>query len=158
MEEEFTKVKPEEVTRVPPVIILCPKCHRSMTVSGKVEAEVEHRDIFFRKRTRTIPGIRYKCLDCKTYWDESLESRGGCFIATATFGTPMAYEVNILRQFRDNFLLQRSLGKKLVFFYYNLSPPIATLIGKSATLKAIGRTSLTPIVNLVKARTRYRIA
>ncbi len=151
MEEEFTKIEPEEVTRVPPIVILCSKCHQPMTISGKVEAEVEERDMFFRKRTRTVPGVRYVCSDCKTYWDESFERRAGCFIATATFGTPMAYEVNVLRRFRDNFLLQRSFGRRLVFLYYTLSPPIARLIEESETLRFIGRTTLVPIVKLVKA-------
>lgn len=152
MEKEFTRIEPEKVTRVPPIIVLCPKCNRPMTLSGKVEAEIEERDAFFRKRSRTIPGVRYKCLDCKTYWDENLERRGGCFIATATFGTPAAYEVNVLRQFRDNFLSQHSFGKKMVFLYYSLSPPLARLIEKSARLRVIVRTGLIPIVKFVKSR------
>lgn len=152
MEEEFTRIEPEEVTRVPPIIILCPKCHQPMTISGKVEAEVESRDMFFRKRIRTILGVRYKCSNCKTYWDESLaRPQGGCFIATATFGTPMAHEVDVLRRFRDNFLLQRSFGKKLVLLYYRVSPPIARLIEESATLRVVVRATLIPIIKFIKA-------
>ena len=38
-------------------------------------------------------------------------SGGGCFIATAAYGSMMAPHVRILRDFRDRILLQNSIGK-----------------------------------------------
>ena len=35
---------------------------------------------------------------------------GGCFIATAAYGTPMAGDIEILRQFRDEYLLTNPVG------------------------------------------------
>jgi len=67
-----------------------------------------------------------------------------CFIATAAYGTPMAEEIQILREFRDEYLLTNSLGKGLVEFYYKVSPPMAEFISEHPTLKPIVRDALLP--------------
>jgi len=67
-----------------------------------------------------------------------------CFIATAGYGTPMAEEVEILREFRDEYLLTNPLGQALVGFYYRVSPPIAEFITEHPGLKPIVRTGLLP--------------
>jgi hypothetical protein len=71
---------------------------------------------------------------------------GGCFIATAAYGTPLAREIQILREFRDEYLLPNPLGMSLVDFYYRVSPPIAEFITEHPNLKPIVRAGLMPIV------------
>ena len=71
---------------------------------------------------------------------------GGCFIATAAYGSMMDPHVKILRDFRDRILLHNSVGKGFVSFYYAYSPPIADFIAKHDSLKAMVRISLLPIV------------
>jgi hypothetical protein len=71
---------------------------------------------------------------------------GGCFIATAAYGTPMAEEIQILRQFRDEYLLTNLLGQGLVDLYYRISPPIAEFINDHTSLKPIVRAGLVPAV------------
>jgi hypothetical protein len=71
---------------------------------------------------------------------------GGCFIATAAYGSDMAREVNILKNFRDNILLANSIGKRLVNLYYKISPPMAEFIAKHNILRLIVRLGLIPIV------------
>ncbi len=75
-------------------------------------------------------------------------SGGGlrCFIATAAYGTPMAQEIQILRQFRDEYLLTNPVGQALVSLYYNVSPPIAEFITEHPSLKPIVRAGLVPAV------------
>lgn len=51
-----------------------------------------------------------------------------CFIATATFGTPMSREVRILRQWRDRQLRKTEAGQLVIAIYYRVSPPIARWI------------------------------
>ena len=71
---------------------------------------------------------------------------GGCFIATAAYGTPMAKEIEILREFRDKYLMTNPVGKGLEEFYYRVSPPIAEFIIEHPTLKPIVRAGLVPAV------------
>jgi len=71
-----------------------------------------------------------------------------CFIATAVYGTPYASEVALLKEFRDNWLLNFRLGKIFVAFYYWISPPIANQIAKSTSLKAFTKSML--IIPLIK--------
>ena len=73
---------------------------------------------------------------------------GGCFIATAAFDSYMEPHVNILRKFRDRFLLESSIGKAFINFYYKYSPPIADYIAKHDILRAIVRLSLFPLVGM----------
>jgi hypothetical protein len=43
---------------------------------------------------------------------------GGCFIATAAFGSYMEPKVKLLRDFRDEYLLDSTPGKWFVKQYY----------------------------------------
>jgi len=70
----------------------------------------------------------------------------GCFIATAAYGTPMADEIQILRDFRDEYLLTNPVGSTLVDIYYRVSPPIAEFITEHPSLKPIVRAGLVPAV------------
>jgi len=69
-----------------------------------------------------------------------------CFIATAAYGTPMAEEVQILREFRDEYLLTNPLGQAIVNFYYRVSPPMAEFITEHPALKPVVRAGLMPAV------------
>ena len=75
---------------------------------------------------------------------------GGCFIASAAYGSRMAKEVDLLRNFRDNVLLNNTLGRRFVRSYYNVSPPLANYIGNHEILRTATRLTLTPVVYGVK--------
>jgi DMSO/TMAO reductase YedYZ molybdopterin-dependent catalytic subunit len=75
-----------------------------------------------------------------------------CFIATAAYGTPTAEQINVLRDFRDEVLLQNSVGSKFVDLYYRLSPPVAHFIAGNEFLRTLVRELLVdPLVCIVKA-------
>ncbi len=71
---------------------------------------------------------------------------GGCFIATAAYGSYLDSHVMVLRKMRDRYLLTNSIGRSLVRFYYRTSPPIAKYISKHESLKITTRLLLTPMV------------
>jgi hypothetical protein len=73
---------------------------------------------------------------------------GLCFIATAAYGTPMAEEIQVLREFRDEYMLTNPVGQALVDFYYRASPPIARFITQHPGLKPLVRAGLVPVVAL----------
>jgi hypothetical protein len=70
----------------------------------------------------------------------------GCFIATAAYGSDMAREVEVLRQFRGEWLMTNAAGRAFVRFYYRNSPPVADLIRESDGARATVRGALLPIV------------
>ena len=73
---------------------------------------------------------------------------GGCFIATTAYGSPLAEEVYILREFRDRYLLTNLPGRAFVSLYYACSPLVVTLISKHDSLKILTRITLYPAVKM----------
>jgi predicted RNA-binding Zn-ribbon protein involved in translation (DUF1610 family) len=78
--------------------------------------------------------------------------KSGCFIATAAYGTPMATEIDALRQFRDEELERNRVGRRLVEVYYRSSPPIADVIAHSKKMRALVRLNLKAIVCALKRK------
>lgn len=68
------------------------------------------------------------------------QKSSGCFIATAVCGTPLAEEVIWLSRFRDEVLVKRATGVKVVNLYYKISPPIASWISRCKLAKVFIRT------------------
>jgi len=77
---------------------------------------------------------------------------GGCFIATAAYGTPSVEQIGVLREFRDSVLLESTAGSVFVSLYYQLSPPVADFIAGNELLRTLVREFLIdPIVCVVEA-------
>jgi hypothetical protein len=79
-----------------------------------------------------------------------------CFIATAAYGSPAAEELNTLRAFRDDVLLQSEPGAALVELYYEVSPPAAAYIASHEEVRTIVREIfLDPVVTILKQTQSY---
>jgi hypothetical protein len=70
----------------------------------------------------------------------------GCFIATAAYGSYLHPQVQMLRNFRDEWLLTNAPGRAFVAFYYRNSPPLADYIARHPIVRGITRLALTPLV------------
>jgi hypothetical protein len=75
-----------------------------------------------------------------------LSKNGNCFIATAAFGTPMAEQVEILRNFRDRYLMKSQAGRNFVSWYYKNSPPLAEKLKEHETARKLVRLLLLPFI------------
>jgi len=75
---------------------------------------------------------------------------GGCLIATATFGSEMAPQVQFLRELRDNTVLQTESGTSFMTgfnqFYYSFSPYIADYERENPAFKETVKLALTPML------------
>ena len=69
-------------------------------------------------------------------------SPGGCFVATAAFGSPMAHQVQWLRAFRDRILLPGRAGRAFVTWYYGWSPRAAAWLRGHAIARKLTRAVL----------------
>jgi len=75
---------------------------------------------------------------------------GGCFVATAAYGSGLEPEVVALREFRDRYLLTNGPGQAFVDWYYRVSPPVAAFIAEHESLKTAVRWWLAPVIVAVK--------
>jgi len=76
---------------------------------------------------------------------------GGCLIATATFGSELAPQVQFLREIRDNMVLKTVSGTSFMTgfntIYYSFSPAIADLERQSPIFKEIVKVAITPLLS-----------
>ncbi len=75
---------------------------------------------------------------------------GGCLIATAAFGSELSAQVQLLREVRDNKILNSQVGVMFLAgfnqFYYSFSPTIADLERQSPLFKEFVKISITPLL------------
>jgi len=76
------------------------------------------------------------------------EGGGGCFIATAAFGSYAEPHVKTLRDFRDRYLKPNAWGRIFVRFYYQHSPEWASFIQENESLRRAIRLALIPVAGL----------
>ena len=78
----------------------------------------------------------------------------GCLIATATFGSELAPEVQLLRGFRDNAILKTAAGSGFMVafnaWYYSFSPIVAGYVLTHPVERTIMKGVLYPLVGILK--------
>ena len=83
--------------------------------------------------------------------DPREENGGGCLIATATFGSEMAPQVQQLRELRDNSLLNTESGTSFMNtfndVYYSFSPYIADYERENPVFKEMVKITITPMIS-----------
>jgi len=74
---------------------------------------------------------------------------GGCLIATATYGSEMAPQVQLLREIRDNQLMNTAFGTSFMTgfnqLYYSFSPHIADMERENPAFKEVVKIGITPL-------------
>lgn len=72
-----------------------------------------------------------------------------CMVATAAYGTPMAGKINLLRTFRDTWLLESAGGTAFVDFYYRNGGLLADFVARHNWAARMVRAALYPILAIV---------
>jgi hypothetical protein len=87
----------------------------------------------------------------KVNFPKNNNSGGGCLIATATYGSEMALEVQQLRELRDNTLLNTKSGTAFMGMfndiYYSFSPTIADMEREHPMFKEAVKLAITPMIS-----------
>ena len=75
---------------------------------------------------------------------------GGCLIATATYGSEMAPQVQLLREIRDNQLMNTDSGVSFMTgfnqLYYSFSPDIADMERENPVFKEFVKIAISPML------------
>ncbi len=96
---------------------------------------------------------------------EKYDSGGGCLIATATFDSEMASQVQLLREIRDNQLMKTMSGISFMTgfnqFYYSFSPYVADMERENPVVKEMVKIGISPLLSTLSvmsfAETEYEV-
>ncbi len=96
-----------------------------------------------------------KPIQTKSQESEKLETnsdqKSGCLIATATYGSELAPQVQLLREIRDNVLFSTESGTTFMIafnqFYYSFSPTVSDWERQSPLFKEVVKTTITPMLS-----------
>lgn len=77
---------------------------------------------------------------------------GGCYIATAVYGSYDCPEVWTLRRFRDNSLAKNVLGRLFIRTYYSISPLLVKWFGNTEWFKMLWKPTLNRLVTKLNSR------
>ena len=84
---------------------------------------------------------------------------GGCYIATAVYGSYDCPQVWTLRRFRDYTLAKTWYGRTFIRLYYAISPTLVKWFGKTEWFRNLWKPKLDRLVNKLTAKgvenTRY---
>ena len=83
--------------------------------------------------------------------EQSTDEGGGCLIATATYGSELAPQIQQLRELRDNQLLNTESGTVFMStfnnIYYSFSPIIADYERENPLFKKAVKLAITPMIS-----------
>ncbi len=120
------------------------------TETGKVT--ISHAETYSKADVEQAPVIKtdgtFKMDGGKVEFKEDKK----CFVATGVYGSCETPEVRALRSFRDQHLLNHSLGRIFVRAYYRLSPAAADFIAQRESLKRMVKNRLLdPLVRRIRS-------
>lgn len=85
--------------------------------------------------------------------EEEESSGSGCLIVTATFGSPLASEVRLVRDYRDGSIRQSYSGSRFFMgfnaWYYTFSPAVSGYIATHPVAKSVMQICLVPLLWII---------
>lgn len=77
---------------------------------------------------------------------------GGCYVATAVYGSYDCPQVWTLRRYRDDTLAQTTYGRAFIHIYYAVSPTLVKWFGKTCWFKKLWKAKLDRMVAKLNAK------
>jgi hypothetical protein len=115
-------------------------------IVGRIEIKVDGESPVFVDNPSCV-----QMTDEKIVENIEPENNGGCLIATATYGSELAPQVQQLRELRDNKLLQTESGSAFLTgfneIYYSFSPIIADYERENPHFKEGVKLAITPMIS-----------
>lgn len=111
-------------------------CNLTILEIDKIETDKNTKE-WFNKAADPI--IRLKFDHEMNILKKRAEPKGGCYIATMAYGDYNHPQVILLRNFRDEHLLNSKIGCLFVNFYYWLSPKIVAICKNNIVIKNISK-------------------
>jgi hypothetical protein len=82
------------------------------------------------------------------------QPKNGCLIATATFGSEIAPQVQFLREYRDNTIMSTVIGSSFInafnSVYYTFSPAVADVERNNPLLQESIKVGITPLLEILQ--------
>ena len=118
---------------------------------GIYNIELQIEGILFTPITPEVVSFDIIVGETSAQLTNSTEEGGGCLIATATYGSELSPQVQLLREIRDNQLMNTESGAAFMStfndIYYSFSPIIADMERESPIFKEIVKVGLTPMLS-----------
>jgi plastocyanin len=125
--------------------------HTEEVIEEPVAVEVIEEPVKVEEVMKNVAVIEQVVEEPAAAPQESSEEGGGCLIATATYGSELAPQVQMLREIRDNQLMNTESGSAFMTTfneaYYSFSPIIADMERESPIFKEIVKAGLTPMIS-----------
>ena len=135
------------------------------TAEGSVTIPYEFQEVGNYQVSVQVEGILFQPLPTETAVftisvggaekpiSDSQKPKSGCLIATAAFGSELAPQVQLLREYRDNKVMSTLAGSSFLkvfnIVYYSFSPSIADAERNNLFLQESVRAVVTPFVGIL---------
>jgi len=107
---------------------------------------------FFGMRNSHVavaPALQEPPLDDDEEEDDDDDDDFTCFFSTSLHDSPFADDLDILREFRDRFLMPNRPGRWIVRLYYRISPPLAVFVAEHQSAKTAAKTVTKSAIRLI---------
>jgi len=129
------------------------------TATGSITIPYEFQNAGEYKVSVDVQGIVFQPIPTETasftisVVKES-QPKNGCLIATAAFGSEISPQVQFLREYRDNTIMQTAVGSSFInafnVVYYTFSPTVADVERNNPLLQESIKVGITPLLGILQ--------